>query len=434
MPARRSPTAPSVSVRPEKSMVMCRWPRSCKVSIARRTRSALMWSTRPRARIVARSTSRRPVNNGGLANRVPPSHAVSQRLASGGTAIGTGRRETPPWSAVEPETATRSWPRRDRPMTHGRPARGREKPARTASVSREGDVLREVAEIDGRALADEARALAERLLAPDGFRRPHSQGVADRAVDAFPAVAAPERPVLLAAAWLHDIGYAAPLRRSTFHPLDGAWFLRDHGWPPSVVGLVAHHSGARFVAAVRGLSLEMEAFSDTRYTVGALADAVTFADQTTAPDGTPVDVETRLTDMLRRHGPDSPNARAHQLRAPTLRAAVRDTERRLHIARAATVGLPAVGADAATPTQTRPTSASRGSATCGPQLGSGGEARQPLGVEGEPDHPHRVVHLSVAGLRVPAGHVDDPADGAQDAAAGQRDPRGGPWSRGASAR
>src|SRR3954451_1620757 len=92
------------------------------------------------------------------------------------------------------------------------------------------------------------------------------------------------------------------------------------------------------------------------------------------------------------------------------------------------------GLTAATPTQTRPTSASRGSATCGPQLSSGGEARQPLGVEVEPDHPQRVVHLSVAGLRVPAGHVDAPADGARDAAAGQRDPRGGPWSRGASAR
>src|SRR3954452_19955683 len=39
------------------------------------------------------------------------------------------------------------------------------------------------------------------------------------------------------------------------------------------------------------------------------------------------------------------------------------------------------GLTAATPTQTRPTSASRGSATCGPQLSSGGEARQPLGVE-----------------------------------------------------
>jgi hypothetical protein len=93
-----------------------------------------------------------------------------------------------------------------------------------------------------------------------------------------------------------------------------------------LAGLVAHHSGARFTAAERGLGDELAAFDDPRCWTGRLADALTAADQTTGPDGRPMDVETRLADMLRRHGPDSPQARVHHLRAPVVRAAVADTE------------------------------------------------------------------------------------------------------------
>jgi hypothetical protein len=62
---------------------------------------------------------------------------------------------------------------------------------------------------------------------------------------------------------------------------------------------------------------------------GLGADALTYTDQTTAPDGQVMDVEDRLTEMLRRHGPDSPNARVHERRAPAMRAAVQCTEQRL---------------------------------------------------------------------------------------------------------
>ena len=159
----------------------------------------------------------------------------------------------------------------------------------------------------------------------DGLWR-HTEGVADRAAD---AVAETDRPLLVAAARLHDIGYAEPLRRSTFHPLDGAWYLQETSWGRAVAGLVAHHSGTRFVAAVRGLDAQMGAFDEARYAVGALPDALTYADQTTSPAGELIDVEDRLADMLRRHGPDSPSARAHAQRAPLIRAAVRGTEERL---------------------------------------------------------------------------------------------------------
>jgi hypothetical protein len=46
-----------------------------------------------------------------------------------------------------------------------------------------------------------------------------------------------------------------------------------------------------------------------------------------------MDVEDRLADVLRRHGPDSPNARAHAGRAPVIRAAVERTRMRLQLHR-----------------------------------------------------------------------------------------------------
>jgi hypothetical protein len=104
--------------------------------------------------------------------------------------------------------------------------------------------------------------------------------------------------------------------RRAVHSLGGAWHLRAQGFSESLVGLVAHHSGARSRPPNVGLDAE-------------LADALTAADQMTGPDGRPMDGETRLADMLRRHGPDSPQARVHHLRAPVVRAPVAETEHRL---------------------------------------------------------------------------------------------------------
>jgi HD superfamily phosphodiesterase len=67
------------------------------------------------------------------------------------------------------------------------------------------------------------------------------------------AVEDDQAPLLAAAAWLHDIGYAPVLKTTGFHPLDGAQHLRAADWPELVCGLVAHHSGSRFVAHARGL-------------------------------------------------------------------------------------------------------------------------------------------------------------------------------------
>ena len=179
------------------------------------------------------------------------------------------------------------------------------------------------------ALVEAARDHAHELLGGLGARWRHTQGVARAATAVMVAVPAEDQPVLLAAAWLHDIGYAPELRRSGFHPLDGAWHLHERRWPEPVPGLVAHHSAAGLVAAVRGLARPMKCFPAARYAYGPVADALTFADQTTGPDGEVIGVEERLADMLRRHGPDSPNVRAHDRRAPAIRAAIHGTEQRL---------------------------------------------------------------------------------------------------------
>jgi HD domain-containing protein len=176
--------------------------------------------------------------------------------------------------------------------------------------------------VTGHPLVRAACGLAHQLLGDLDRRWRHTQGVAGRAVHAAAAVPEADRPLLVAAAWLHDIGYALPLRRSGFHPLDGAWHLQEREWPEPIPGLVAHHSAARFVAAAWGLAVRMRPFPAARCATGSVADALTYADQTTGADGQVMNVEARLAEMLRRHGPDSPNARVHPQRAPAIRAAV----------------------------------------------------------------------------------------------------------------
>ncbi|MGQ7295899.1 HD domain-containing protein [Quadrisphaera sp. KR29] len=187
-------------------------------------------------------------------------------------------------------------------------------------------------------LVEQARELAEQLLTTveDGGRRwRHTQAVAARAGQAAGAVAPEQDNLLRAAAWLHDIGYAPAIAETGFHPVDGAVHLQRRLWPPAVAGLVAHHSGARFVAGVRQLSHLLEPFARPGYWAGPVAEALAWADQTTAPDGRRVTVHERLAEVLERHGPSSAQARCHAQRGPVLIAAVRATEDRLLLARAA---------------------------------------------------------------------------------------------------
>jgi HD domain len=175
-------------------------------------------------------------------------------------------------------------------------------------------------------VVETAADLACYILREDSERLEHSRGVAERAKFLTVAVRDDEAPLLVAAAWLHDIGYAPGLKQTGFHPLDGAAHLRATGWPELVCGLVAHHSGSRFIAQTRGLD---NALAEFDYLEDPLSDALTTADQTIGPRGRAMTVSERIHDMLSRHGEDSPNAQAHPRRGPYLFQAAQRTASRL---------------------------------------------------------------------------------------------------------
>jgi len=194
-------------------------------------------------------------------------------------------------------------------------------------------------------LVTAARALAERHLTGD--RLLHTAGVAAAAgrlsgtlTDALePARTTPalsgetprdaEGQLLVAAAWLHDIGYCDAAIDTGFHPIDGARMLARLGWPERMSALVAHHSGARFVARPKGLAAQLAGYPDE---CSALSEALTYADQVTGARGQPLPMVDRMADMLRRHGPDSINAAVHHRRGPYLLAIADRVEARLRSA------------------------------------------------------------------------------------------------------
>jgi hypothetical protein len=150
-------------------------------------------------------------------------------------------------------------------------------------------------------LAAWAQDLARILLADSLPRRwAHVQGVAARARSLAPAIG-PDAGLLEAAAWLHDIGYLAELAATGLHGLDGARYLRDvYHAEPLLCRLVAHHSCAVIEAEERGLAhvLNREFAPPPQ----PLADALTFCDMTTSPDGEHVQVHNRLAEIHDRYG------------------------------------------------------------------------------------------------------------------------------------
>jgi hypothetical protein len=146
-----------------------------------------------------------------------------------------------------------------------------------------------------------AQDLARTLLADTLPRRwAHVQGVAAQARALTPSLGA-DSGLLEAAAWLHDIGYAPQLAATGMHGLDGACYLRDtHHADPMLCRLVAHHSCAVIEAEERGLAhlLNREFAAPPR----PLADALTFCDMTTSPDGERVQVSHRLAEIHTRYG------------------------------------------------------------------------------------------------------------------------------------
>jgi hypothetical protein len=170
-------------------------------------------------------------------------------------------------------------------------------------------------------LADWAEDTARTLLhEPLPRRWAHSQGVAAQARTLAP-ILGPDADLLIAAAFLHDIGYAPELHDTGFHPLDGARYLNDTPQASDMLcRLVAHHSCAFIEADERGLAARLAA--EYEMPPGNLSDALIYCDMTTGPDGRHIPVAQRLADIRARYGPDDPVGRAIARSAPLLNGAV----------------------------------------------------------------------------------------------------------------
>ncbi|MER5303238.1 HD domain-containing protein [Streptomyces lasiicapitis] len=171
-----------------------------------------------------------------------------------------------------------------------------------------------------------AAALAEWLLPPLGNRWLHTQAVAARACEASAAVPEGDRDLLVAAAWLHDIGYAPELRDTGFHPVDGARHLETQEASWRLVCLVAHHSGAVYEAEQRELTAELDRYEREDSPV---LDALIYADMTTGPAGQLFGFEQRVNEILVRYEPGSEVHTAISNARPYLGAAVERTLTRL---------------------------------------------------------------------------------------------------------
>jgi putative nucleotidyltransferase with HDIG domain len=176
-----------------------------------------------------------------------------------------------------------------------------------------------------------AKAEAQRLLTTDVQRRAHAAGVALVAAVASGAVVNEDAELLVAAAWLHDIGYAEQLRRTGFHPLDGARHLRDTRATQRLCRLVANHTSASVEAKARGLAHVLaEEFPPGD---SPTADALTYADLTTGADGAPTTAEGRLADIYDRYPPGHVVHESIRHAEPDLIATFRRVESHLAAAR-----------------------------------------------------------------------------------------------------
>ncbi len=141
------------------------------------------------------------------------------------------------------------------------------------------------------------------------------------------AFAAGDRVHLVAAAYLHDVGYAPALRQTGCHAVDGARHLRSLGHE-RLARLVAHHAEARFEARLRGLDREIEEFPREP---SAVADALTYCDMTIGSAGEPMTLHERTLDIARCYGEEHATTRALAWSMPYLSLALARTERRLRL-------------------------------------------------------------------------------------------------------
>lgn len=106
---------------------------------------------------------------------------------------------------------------------------------------------------------------------------------------------------VVAAAYLHDIGYGQDLIDTGFHPIDGARYLRAACWSEDIVSMVAFHTGAEYEARSRNLSRELGRFDRPDQN---RIDHVTYCDCCTTPTGQLTTPAERINEILSRYPSD----------------------------------------------------------------------------------------------------------------------------------
>jgi len=172
-----------------------------------------------------------------------------------------------------------------------------------------------------------AERRAGELLGVGTARWHHSAGVATAAASLARMFNAADAELLVAAAWLHDIGYCGELVDTGFHPLDGARHLRALGASDRLCRLVANHTGAWAEASSRGLTDLLA--GEFPAEESPLADALTYADITTGPAGQQLSAEERIAEILERYDAGHVVHRSIRHVAPELLATVRRVEDRM---------------------------------------------------------------------------------------------------------
>lgn len=151
-----------------------------------------------------------------------------------------------------------------------------------------------------------AEETARTMLVETGARLDHVLAVGEKARRVASQLGQAEGQILVASAYLHDIGYAERLVKTRLHQIDGARWLTELGLT-SIASMVAHHSEAGVELELRGHQELLEPFERPDQ---HLADALTYCDVTTGPSGEDLSLDERIEDVGWRRGTDSPVYRA----------------------------------------------------------------------------------------------------------------------------
>lgn len=158
-----------------------------------------------------------------------------------------------------------------------------------------------------------------------GDRLAHVFGVAKSVRETARRLALPARMknLLVAASYLHDIGYAPALFMTGFHPLDGAYHVLEVTGSACLSSLVAHHSCAIVEARLRGLDGALVNFQAPPR---ICADVLTHGDMTVGPSGHAETVQDRLSGIRLRYGDAHVVSKAITLAEAELVGSVQRTE------------------------------------------------------------------------------------------------------------